>query len=67
MRPKFRAPASADEVRACVEALATEGVGCDDPVDVPTVTADSDDDYLVALALAAEADGIVSGDKHLPS
>jgi predicted nucleic acid-binding protein len=42
-------------------------VGCDDPVDVPTVTADSDDDYLVALALAAGADGIVSGDKHLPS
>jgi predicted nucleic acid-binding protein len=31
------------------------------------VTADSDDDYLVALALAAGADGIVSGDKHLPS
>jgi predicted nucleic acid-binding protein len=29
------------------------------------VTADPDDDYLVALAVAAGADALVSGDVHL--
>jgi predicted nucleic acid-binding protein len=29
------------------------------------LTPDSDDDYLIALAQAAAADGIVSGDNHL--
>jgi putative PIN family toxin of toxin-antitoxin system len=32
---------------------------------VPTVTADPDDDHVLACALAAQADAIVSGDKRL--
>ncbi len=36
------------------------------PADVPRVVAsDADDDHVVACALAAQADLIVSGDKHL--
>lgn len=31
----------------------------------PTIAADSDDDQVLACALAAQADVIVSGDKHL--
>lgn len=31
----------------------------------PTIEADSDDDQVLACALAAQADVIVSGDKHL--
>ncbi len=32
---------------------------------MPGLTADPDDDYLVALARAAGADYLVSGDRHL--
>jgi predicted nucleic acid-binding protein len=36
------------------------------PADVPRVVAnDADDDHVLACALAAQADLIVSGDKHL--
>lgn len=65
LRPKFRALASDDEVRSYVEALAAGGVGFDDPAEPPAVTSDPGDDYLVALAVAAGADAIVSGDRHL--
>lgn len=38
------------------------------PADVPRVVAnDADDDHVLACALAAQADLIVSGDKHLLS
>jgi predicted nucleic acid-binding protein len=36
-----------------------------DPTDVPAVTRDRNDDYLVALARAAHADAICSGDGDL--
>jgi uncharacterized protein len=36
-----------------------------DRIDVPSVVRDGDDDYLVALATAARADAIVSGDADL--
>jgi uncharacterized protein len=36
-----------------------------DPVDPPQVCRDPDDDYLLALALAAKADAPVSGDEDL--
>jgi putative PIN family toxin of toxin-antitoxin system len=65
LRPKFSAFASGDEVRAYVEALEAGGVAFDDPIDPPAVTSDPGDDYLVVLALAAGADAIVSGDRHL--
>jgi putative PIN family toxin of toxin-antitoxin system len=31
----------------------------------PTIAADADDDQVLACAVAAQVDGIVSGDKHL--
>jgi putative PIN family toxin of toxin-antitoxin system len=65
LRPKFSVFASGDDVRAYVEALEAGGVAFDDPVDPPTVTSDPGDDYLIALALVAGADAIVSGDRHL--
>ncbi len=67
LRPKFNTLASADEVHSLVNALAAGGVGFDDPAEPPSVTADPDDDYLVALAVASGADALVSGDRHLTS
>jgi putative PIN family toxin of toxin-antitoxin system len=65
LRPKFRHAALEDEVRTYVDALAREGVLVLDPEQIPAVTVDPDDDYFVALAMAAGADAIVSGDKDL--
>ena len=65
LRPKFRVYASVDEVGTYVEALAAGAVAFDDPAEPPRVTRDPGDDYLLALARAAQADAIVSGDKHL--
>ena len=65
LRPKFRAYASTVQVSAYVEALAAEALAFDDPGDPPRVAADPDDDYLLALARAAGAELLVSGDKHL--
>ena len=36
-----------------------------DPGDIPSVSPDPNDDYLVALALIGRAQAIVSGDAHL--
>lgn len=65
LRPKFRDVASEEEARAYAEALAREGLLVRDPEEIPEVTADPGDDYLVALAIAAAADALVSGDKDL--
>lgn len=65
LRAKFRAYASPEQVSAYVEALGVEAVAFDDPRDPPRITPDPDDDYLIALARAAGADLLVSGDKHL--
>jgi predicted nucleic acid-binding protein len=53
------------EGRACVAGLRRAALTLDDPSPTPGVTPDPDDDYLVALARAAAADLIVSGDGHL--
>ena len=65
LRPKFRDLVRDDEARVYVEALAGGAVLVRDPDEVPAVTADPDDDYLIALAFAAAADALVSGDQHL--
>jgi putative PIN family toxin of toxin-antitoxin system len=65
LRPKFAPFAFADDVRAYVEALAAGGLAFEDPDEPPAVTPDPGDDYLVALAVTAGADAIVSGDRHL--
>ncbi len=64
-RPKFARQAAEGRAEAYVAALAGDAVQIDDPPDPPPVSPDSSDDYLIALARAARADVIVSGDSHL--
>jgi uncharacterized protein len=65
LRPRFREVASVEEAHTYVEALAREALLVRDPEEIPPVTADTGDDYLVALAVTVRADAIVSGDRHL--
>ncbi len=45
--------------------LSEEGILLEDPIDPPRVVPDDPkDDYLVALALAAKADALVTRDRH---
>lgn len=64
-RPKFARQAAAGRAEAYVAAIAGDALRIDDPRDRPRVSPDKDDDYLIALARAARADAIVSGDRHL--
>lgn len=45
--------------------LAGASLARPDPGHVPARCADPDDDYLLALGLEADADALVSGDRHL--
>jgi uncharacterized protein len=65
MRPKFRRWIAAEQVAAFVELLDREAESWDDPREVPPVTGDVKDDYLVALHRSAKADLLVSGDPDL--
>jgi uncharacterized protein len=67
LRPRFGEYATPEEVRTYVDGLAVEGVAFDDHGNPPRVTRDPDDDYLFALAVAADADFLVSGDKDVTS
>lgn len=64
-RPKFRRYVSADEARAFVEEVAGRSRSVPDPVYIVASSRDSDDDYLLALARAADARALVSGDRDL--
>jgi putative PIN family toxin of toxin-antitoxin system len=64
-RPKFRKYVSGEEASAFVETLRREAAASPDPPPQPGLTPDPGDDYLVALARAAGADYLVSGDSHL--
>jgi len=64
-RPKFARQAAEGRAEAYVAALAGDALTIDDPSDPPSVSPDRDDDHLFALAAAAGADVIVSGDRHL--
>jgi uncharacterized protein len=64
-REKFRRYLSEEDAGAYVGQLHRNAVIRSDP-DVPTgATPDPGDDYLVGLARAANADFLVSGDRHL--
>jgi uncharacterized protein len=65
LRTKFRRYASPGEVHQLVAELSAVAIMADDPSDPPSVTRDPGDDYLVALAVAAGADALVSGDRDL--
>lgn len=65
-RDKFRQCASVDEVGAFVELIRVECTLVEDPEPSGVgVTGDPGDEYLVALARAARADVLVSGDPDL--
>jgi putative PIN family toxin of toxin-antitoxin system len=64
-RQKFRRWISAAVAREFVDGLADDALIIDDPPAQPGVSTDPGDDYLIALAGAANADYLVSGDHHL--
>jgi putative PIN family toxin of toxin-antitoxin system len=64
-RPKFALQASEGRAEAYIAGLAGDAIQIEDPPDPPALSPDSGDDYLIALARAARADVIVSGDSHL--
>jgi uncharacterized protein len=65
LRAKFRPAVEESDARAYVAALRSEAILVDDPGDPPAVARDRGDDYLVALASAAGASALVSGDAHI--
>ena len=64
-RQKFRAFLALEDCDRLVDALARDAFGVADPSDPPQVSRDRHDDYLVALARAAGAPVLVSGDDDL--
>lgn len=64
-RDRFRRWISTAEAELLVARLENEAESWNDPSDVPAVTADPKDDYLVALYRDCDADLLVSGDPDL--
>ena len=64
-RPRFRRWVSTATATDFIDGLAEDAVLSDDPPPQPGLSPDPDDDYLIALARVAEADYLVSGDRHL--
>jgi putative PIN family toxin of toxin-antitoxin system len=64
-RPRLRRWVSLETATEFIAGLAEDAVIVEDPPSRPALTADPDDDYLVALARTAQADYLVSGDHHL--
>jgi putative PIN family toxin of toxin-antitoxin system len=64
-RPKFRRFITTAVAAEFIHGLATDAVVVADPPEPPEVSPDPDDDYLIALARAAGADYLISGDRHL--
>lgn len=64
-RDKFRRYVSLDEAEHYVRMILRGATLVADPPDPPALTPDPGDDYLMALASAAGARILVSGDPHL--
>lgn len=64
-RPRFRRWVSTEVATEYIDGLAEDAALVDDPPAQPGLSPDPDDDYLIALARAAGADYLVSGDRHL--
>lgn len=64
-RPKLQRFITTTLAVAFIDGLATDAVIVRDTPDPPGLSPDPDDDYLIALARAANADYLVSGDRHL--
>ncbi len=65
LRPKFRKYVTVDEVGVYLTLLEHRASMVVDPEPHPSLTPDPGDDYLIALARAAAAHFLVSGDAHL--
>ncbi len=63
--PYFRTLLNQGEAEQAVSAIERVALMLDDPVDPEPVLRDSSDDYLLALARAAKAEMIITGDKDL--
>jgi len=66
-RPRLRRLISPDGANDFVSDLMKTTRFVADPEDVPQVCRDPDDDYLIAFALACNADVLVTGDDDLLS
>ena len=64
-RPKIASRVAAETARGYLEWLGRVAVVEADPTHIPRVCADPEDDYVLALAVVARAQVIVSGDAHL--
>lgn len=64
-RPKFRRWVTEQAAAKYVAAFGSGASVVDDPQRPLHLSPDPDDDYLIALARVAEADYLVSGDRHL--
>ena len=65
MREKFRPYLSEAEAATAISLLARVAELGADPVEASRISPDPDDDYLIALAGAAQVDCLVSGDRDL--
>ncbi|MGD0372608.1 MAG: putative toxin-antitoxin system toxin component, PIN family [Candidatus Dormibacteria bacterium] len=66
-RPKFGDLVTPDEVEEFVDVIRRRAITVENPVIAEAVTRDPGDDYVIALAQAANVDHLVSGDKDLTS
>ena len=66
-RPRLRRWVSEATATEFIDGLAQDALMIDDPPPLARLSPDPDDDYLIALARSAEADYLVSGDRHLLS
>ncbi len=64
-RPKFRRYIDARVVGEYVARIKRHATAAIDPTDVPPLTRDPDDDYLVALASREQVDALVTLDRDL--
>ncbi len=64
-RAKFSSKLTEEAIQDFIAGLVDISEVVADPPSTATHTPDPDDDYLVALALAARVDLLVSGDRHL--
>jgi len=65
VKPYFRARVTAAEADELLDALELLALVLPNPVRPASVVRDPDDDFLVALAAASDADAIVTGDNDL--
>lgn len=64
-RAKFKSKLTEEAIQDFIAGFVGISEVVADPPSTATHTPDPDDDYLVALALAARVDVLVSGDRHL--